>query len=296
MKFWLLALFSIPAMATADVTVTEIDYHGWSHCFRLSNGTVELVVVPKIGRVMRYGYVGGLNLLWENPDLAGKPPLASGWTNYGGDKMWPAPQSDWNWPPDAQIDGSEWRAETIKDGVRITSPDSTVSKIRIVREITMAAYGSEVRFHNRMDNLGGRHLMGPWQITQLDDPYSVYVPFEPTSQNPKGWRVLVGGPLNASTYTLTTEGIRLSRSSADFKVGAFSKKGEITASKGDTVFHASTKVFARGHYSDGGSPLQVYSNAQAKYVEAELLGPLNPMENEEGALLDVTWRLSKAGS
>src|SRR5438105_716976 len=60
-----------PAGPPAGVAVERVDYHGWPGCFRLTNGTVDVVVVPQIGRVMRYGPVGGPNLLWENPALPG---------------------------------------------------------------------------------------------------------------------------------------------------------------------------------------------------------------------------------
>ena len=78
----------------------------------LSNRYVSLQIVPSIGgRVMAYG-LGKENVLWVNPGLAGKAPPASGvgpageWLNYGGDKLWPAPQGwdnaeQWPGPPDA---------------------------------------------------------------------------------------------------------------------------------------------------------------------------------------------------
>ena len=44
---------------------------------RLYNGTVNLIIVPSLGgRIMRYGYVGGPNVLWNNPKTA-RPPQAA---------------------------------------------------------------------------------------------------------------------------------------------------------------------------------------------------------------------------
>lgn len=90
-------------------------YQGWkSQC--LSNGFIELQVLPDIGgRVIQFK-LGDNEFLWVNPQLAGKLPTASGlaadggWFNAGGDKLWPAPQgwdgaAQWPGPPDAVLDG-----------------------------------------------------------------------------------------------------------------------------------------------------------------------------------------------
>jgi hypothetical protein len=98
-------------------------YRGWNtRCLR--NGFIEVHVVPEIGgRVVQFK-VGKKEFLWVNPDLAGKYPTGSGltpeggWLNYGGDKLWPAPQGwenaeQWPGPPDAVLDGQPYRVEVL---------------------------------------------------------------------------------------------------------------------------------------------------------------------------------------
>ena len=41
-----------PRAAKPRVSVAKIGYHGWAHSYVLTNGTVEVVVVPDVGRVM----------------------------------------------------------------------------------------------------------------------------------------------------------------------------------------------------------------------------------------------------
>jgi hypothetical protein len=287
------ALSIIPAVH-AQVKVEQIDYHGWMGAYRISNDTVDLVVVPQVGRVMRYGYLGQANMLWENAALAGKPPVAGQWNNYGGDKMWPAPQRDWNWPPDPAIDGAPWTAEPLPSGLRLTSPVGARAKIQFVRDITLQSTGTNVSFHNLMKNQGPAHLLSPWQITQLDDPFSVFLPTLPTPQMTNGWRLLQGPHVDSAVHHIQPGGIQLSRSNVAYKFGAFSDSGEITASKGSVVFHMQTKTYPRLNYPDGGSAMEVFLNAGAdKYAELELLGPLTRMDNGEAAVLDTTWRLTQ---
>src|SRR3982750_3663343 len=92
--------------AAKPMSVEKTAYQGWPEAYRLSNGTVDVVVVPAIGRIMRYGPVGRQNLLWKTPRPAGKPASpGKEWANFGGDKVWPWPQDDWPqragraWPP-----------------------------------------------------------------------------------------------------------------------------------------------------------------------------------------------------
>ena len=98
--------------------VCNSSYRGWeSLC--LSNGLVELQVLPNIGgRIIQFK-LGGKEFLWVNPQLAGKLPPPSGlaadggWFNAGGDKLWPAPQGwdndqQWPGPPDAVLDGQPY--------------------------------------------------------------------------------------------------------------------------------------------------------------------------------------------
>jgi hypothetical protein len=124
--------------AFAKVTITRANFHGWPDCYRLSNGKVEAVVVPAIGRVMQFGFVGEEGVFWENRALDGQEAdgqltvwAAKDWVNFGGDKTWPAPEADWSlftsrkgwrpplafdgWPADAQVSGGTLTLSTPKD-------------------------------------------------------------------------------------------------------------------------------------------------------------------------------------
>lgn len=293
-RFPLVLLAFVPAFAFADVTVEKVKYRDWTDCYRLSNGTVEVVVVPKIGRVMRYAYIGKENVLWENPSTKPKPD-AVGYRNYGGDKVWPAPQRDWNWPPDPAIDGSAWQAELIPNGVRITSPTSKFRKIRFVREITLAAFGTEARFMNRLDNMTDRHSYAVWQVTPVNDPQYVYLPTEPFERSKKGWDMILGGNLNTAYHEFAPGGLKIHRAlRLSYKFGAWSPKGEITATKYTTTFHMAMKVYSNAPYIDN-MPLQVFTYPNPdKLVELQLMGPFLRMERGEGAVLSTTWRLSES--
>src|SRR5262249_30292879 len=88
--------------ATA-VAVKRTNYHGWTNSFLLNNGKAEITIVPAIGRVMQFGFVGEEGVLWENRSLDGLALDARAanwstteWINFGGDKTWPAPEAEWS--------------------------------------------------------------------------------------------------------------------------------------------------------------------------------------------------------
>lgn len=35
------------------MSITRMDFHGWHDCYRMSNGTVEVVLVPQVARIMQ---------------------------------------------------------------------------------------------------------------------------------------------------------------------------------------------------------------------------------------------------
>ena len=86
---------------SAAVTVEKTAYKGWANCYKVSNGEVELIVTADVGpRIMRYGFVGGQNLLKEYTDQLGK----SGEEKFqlrGGHRVWKAPEDPIaTWAPD----------------------------------------------------------------------------------------------------------------------------------------------------------------------------------------------------
>ena len=85
----------------AEVRVEKTEYKGWAHCYRVTNGEIELIVTGDVGpRIIRFGFVGGQNLFKEYAEQLGK----SGEEKFqlrGGDRVWKAPEDPIaTWAPD----------------------------------------------------------------------------------------------------------------------------------------------------------------------------------------------------
>ena len=57
----------------AGLQVTRVEYNGWPGCVRMASPTLELIATTEVGpRIIRFGFNGGRNEFWENPDDQGK--------------------------------------------------------------------------------------------------------------------------------------------------------------------------------------------------------------------------------
>ena len=133
--------------------------------FRLKNEFIEVAVAPELGgRIMEFS-LSGRNFLFENPRLKGaenvQPTSAwdGKWLNYGGEKIWPAPQGwgdperEWGGPPDPFIDGG--RFEVLAEGenfIEIASPVEPRSGVRISRKIEILEGQSRAKISARLFN------------------------------------------------------------------------------------------------------------------------------------------------
>lgn len=160
------------------------------------------------------------NLLFVNPATAGKviPPFQSGealteWINYGGSKIWPAPQGwdgpdKWPGPPDAILDGSPYEAEILKTGadevqLRLTSPaDPLRTGLCFQKTLTLKQNEPMLHLSYRMENCSKRTVRWSiWEVNQMDcrgvnngfnPDISVYAPVNPKSRFFRGYQVLFG--------------------------------------------------------------------------------------------------------
>lgn len=217
-----------------NVQAGDSRYRGWtSH--RLANGLVEVQLVPAVGgRVMQYR-LGSHDWFWVNPDLAGRPPTATGvgpngeWLNYGGDKLWPAPQgwdndAQWPGPPDAVLDGSPHRAEVLEatpehGAIRLESRPDPRSGIQFVRTVHLRPGTTRVVHEVTMKNIDTRpRRWGIWTVTQLDGTrpdgqgfnpdLTVWCPVNPASHFANGFEVLFG-PRDNPTFRRAGNLLRL---------------------------------------------------------------------------------------
>ncbi|MHC4365810.1 MAG: DUF4380 domain-containing protein, partial [Planctomycetota bacterium] len=185
----------------------------------LKNDLIEVEAVPEIGgRIIQYK-LGDYGFFWVNKELVNKKIPASRlgpdgeWLNYGGDKVWPAPQGQdndqqWPGPPDPVLDGGPYTAEIIKKNerikaVRVTSEEDEQSGIQYSRKFKIFEDSTRVSIEATMENIDTKlRRWGVWVVTQFDTSnrhgdgynknYWAYCPVNPDSMYHKGYNVMFG--------------------------------------------------------------------------------------------------------
>jgi hypothetical protein len=263
------------------VTVERISYHGWHDCYLLSNGCVEAVVVPTIGRVMQFRLKGEAEgPFWENRALDGQLHDAASldWINFGGDKCWPAPQSAWpghqgrEWPPPVAFDARSVETVATALGVTLTSPVDPGYGIQMVRHVQLDAGQPILRIRTEYRKLFGSALqVSIWTITQLREPERVAILLKEKSRFASGYL----GLLPAQPAGLKIDGRLLwlkRHTSEQVKIGS---DGSSMVWVGDCCTLRIDAEAGLGVYPDGGCVTEIYTNPDPlSYVELESLGPL----------------------
>lgn len=306
----------------ATVTVTPVSYRGWKGSLRLSNGIVEAVVVPQIGRIMSFRFVGdpGSDPIFNNKDLLGKTGEEAGkenWANFGGDKLWPSPQYAWAkfiggpWPPDPAFDGAPQRAEVVRNGITLISGRSDAFGLQATRTITMRPGSARLYVAQTLHRFAvpaGKGAtvaepLGIWSITQVRSASAVFLPVNPASRFPSKFVTYDGQskpilkPTPLPHGWQPGPGVLIGRRDPkdSHKVGVDAPQGWLAALyNGDLLFSERYVNHPGGAYPDAGCRAEVYSNAgDTAYLEMELLGPVQEIPVGKTVRYDLTWELRR---
>ncbi len=261
------------------LNVEVIPYGGWERCLRIRNRRIEAVITSEVGpRVIRFGFIGGLNEFVEYPEQMG---LSGGeaYRSYGGHRLWVAPEDRIRtYAPD---NGAvEWRVEG--EALRVTAPTERMTGLRKEIEFWIDPEIDTMHLIHRIRNCGSTSVeIAAWALSVMAPGGKVLIPQEPFIPHPDA--LLPSRPIVLWSYTDMTdprwiwgkELIQLSQDPASArpqKIGLLNKRGWLAYANGERLFlktHA-TKVDAA--YPDYGSSAEVFTNA--RMLELETLSPL----------------------
>jgi hypothetical protein len=303
-----LALSSLsPAKdATKKSGVSHADFHGWN-AIVVSNDAARLVIVPDIGRIMEFDLVDGQGQVvrgpfWNHPAVDKNLPAdVEGWKNYGGDKAWPSPQSDWpkvagrGWPPPDGFDAVPFAATINGRRIQLLSPVDAIYGVRVRRTISLDSQKPLVTIKTVYEKVRGATVhMSVWTIAQLASPDRAFILLPPHSEFAQGYVNL----RPEEPHELKVEG-RLLSLTRDLAKGA--KIGSDGAAllwvgEGPDLLIESKAVKEGGTKADWpeqGSRTQIYTNPgdQMKYVEFELLDRLHDLKAGQKASLEAVYTL-----
>lgn len=159
------------------VSVSEVSYGVFGKCVSISNREIELIATVDLGpRVIRFGAVGGENIMMENSDFsinqdknaalfAEKFGAEKGtFRIYGGHRLWTSPEA---MPRSYYPENESVPYEILENGVKLMPKTQAWTQTRPEIEITMSDCGNSVHIVHRVYNEGA------WDITFSAWPMSV---------------------------------------------------------------------------------------------------------------------------
>ncbi|HYD47120.1 MAG TPA: hypothetical protein VEB21_02165 [Terriglobales bacterium] len=300
---WLRAVTAAAGDDVPAIRIERFDYHGWPNSYRLSNGSIEAVVVTDVGpRIIELRLAGGENLLQPREGIG-----QSGESTYrfrGGWRLWIAPERH---ETTYDLDNSPCRVEMIgNSGLRVIGPPQPRAGIQKTIEIELFADQPRLRLVSTIKNIGADTVeYAPWSLPVLRAGGRAFVPFDVGDPNAfDATRSLILWSYTKIADPRYRFGDRLieidhrkvqapaddaaKRRSDESKIGVDSRQGWSAYLLDGTLF---LKRFPPqpGRYPDGGSTIEVYSNH--KFLELEHLGPLTLLKPGEEMTLPEEWWL-----
>ncbi len=273
-----------------EVKVEKVSYMNLPNCYRLSNGSVELIVTTDVGpRIIRYGFPQEDNILGELPNETLKTEFGD-WKPWGGHRLWVAPEA---MPRSYSPDNSpiEYHVEG-KNTVRLTQ--RVEPKTGIQKEITVSldTSGSGVTVSHRITNRNTSDIdVAPWALTIMNGGGVVILPQEPFRAHSE--YLLPARPLVLWHYTdlsdprlaIGKKYIRIKTDDAiaePQKIGIANKQGWAAYHRKRTLFIKRFRYDEHETYPDYGSNNESYT--AGSFIELETLGPMRHLK--PGAFAD----------
>jgi len=308
-------------MRRFSCVLTREEYSGWKG-HRLANGLIELFVVPELGGRIIQLRLGSFEFFYVNPRHRGQvysPEencLRAGWKNYGGSKVWPAPQGweskeQWPGPPDPILDGGAYFCRVVEESpesvaVYLESQHDEYTGLTFAREIRLLADCSTAHILHNMRNTSSRPVRwGIWQVTQQDAqrPLVVYAPA-------RRYRQIFGDKVFEHIEVDRKKGLwklKYANQVAKFVVEA--EQGWLVALRPEEHFAlveefplyrercypdgAPTEFWVNGEgtftFPGGQVDMQADPNGCDPFVETEVLSPQTQLEPGQEYTFPVTW-------
>ncbi len=271
------------ALAAARVqgqpaTAAFTNYHSWTNVVSVNNGLVEALIVPTDGRVQQFRFLGDTSgALYEDPTLYGQTPSGF-YKNFGGDKAWPSPQSDWGWPPPRGFDGSTNAVSFTNGTVTLVTPVDTRYGIRTTRIIELLFNEPVMRIRTIFERTApsSKTNLGVWIDCQatVTGASRCYVPVPSPSIFAKGFTTNGSSAFTTAlpaAFTNANGLISFGPDAANHKLGFDS--GTLVLVGASLSLRVDAPRAPDAAYPDGNSSAEVYT-AGSSYFELELLGPL----------------------
>lgn len=290
------------------ISINRLDnYKDYGRVVEISNGIIEAYVTVDLGpRIIRFGFVGGENIMCDDRANAGNRTdkeyeeffgKGKKWENMGGHRIWTAPES---YPYCYNPDDQEVIVKETSQGAIFTPPAEIGTYLQKELEIKMDDDDASMQVTMRVTNLDKADKdFAIWGLSVCSTGGTLVLP---TNDNDTGLlsnRKIIVWPYTDLTDERIYFGKRYVTLKQDIKAETPIKLGldlnkaiAYYCKKGDIFCKRIESSLPNGNYPDGGCNFETYTNDV--FIEVESLGELKTVKSGETAVHREMWSLYKA--
>ena len=301
LMFLFFGLLAQPCPST-PMAFEQMAYHGWPNAYRISNGTVQLIVLTDVGpRIVFYGFIRGENEFHEFADQAGKTG-GNEFRSYGGHRLWVSPETETTYFPD----NMPVRVVRQGDMLRFIAPVEESPKPTHFQkeiEVRLSPRGTHVTVIHKITNHAAAAIeMAPWALSAMEQngrsifPLPAKAPWGRAHLLPEGLLALWSyTDLSDRRWVLGTKYLQLRQDPnpvgrfREQMIGLYDSQGWGAYFRKSHLFVKRAEVERAGMYPDYGCNFETYT--EPGFLELESLGTLRKLRPGETAVHVEDWWL-----
>ncbi len=268
----LLFLYACEGKPGSDADVT-------AEVVTLTRDSITITVDPQLGgRLISLTY-GGRELLQTDSDSSG--------FNYGS-TAWPAPQSDWNWPPPSVLDSEPYVVQEVEEHSLILQSRTDPQTGLVLQKRYRLGPGSDIGLTYWITNNGDTtRTVAAWEVTRL--PYRGEFRFFSDSLRVEGGPAATVDSQDSLRFIPVDDSHR-----GKIKVFADIDSVPVFYFYDGLVLEKHTVVTDFYRVAPGHAPLEIYLDPEAGFVELELHGDYRRLSFGETSTLRTKWVVRRA--
>ncbi|MBQ8203050.1 MAG: hypothetical protein IJZ75_02065 [Clostridia bacterium] len=282
------------------------NYKDYGRVVSISNGVIEAFVTVDVGpRIIRFGFIGGNNILCDDRKNAGSRTdsefeeyFGKGkvWENMGGHRIWTSPES---YPECYYPDKETVTVTKTETGAVFTPKAETENGIQKELEIKMDNDDSNMQVTMRVTNISGQDKeFAVWGLSVCAKGGTLIIPMNDNDTGLLSNRKIVVWPYTDLRDKRIHIGHKYFCLDQDINAKLPIKLG-FDLNKATAYYNLADDIFCKriesnmpnGVYADGGCNFETYTNET--FIEVESLGELKTVKAGQTALLNEYWSLYK---
>lgn len=259
----------------ANLVVPEVN--GTVYSFRFAD-TVFAVDAAQGARIITFS-LGGHNLLTAAKDASD--------VNWGS-TLWPSPQSDWSWPPPAEIDSGAYTASLAGATLTLSSATASALGLSVTKTFTVDSLAGVVNIEYRISNRGTRsRSVAPWEVSRLAAGGLTFFPLGEGVPS-KGSPALLPLELSGGVVWLAYDASAVTEAQ---KALADGSEGWIAHATDHLLFVKAFGDITPAQAASGEAEIELYADPTRTYIELEDQGALTRLAPGASLTWTVRWFL-----